>query len=575
MLHVTMQLPSGEEKRIVRLPVWNALYQVRDFAQYVEGMSAQNMNGAQIPQKKIETSAWQVSGVQNGATISYDVYADNPGPYGAQANGRHVFLNLAEVLLYEDSGAGRHGGLVLQFNDIPAEWSYASALRGQDAEFERNHTLEILAASYDQLVDNPVELGNFHESSFQDGATTYRIAIDADPSDYDSKAIESSIRKIVHIETEWMKEQPCSTYVFIYHFPCGQGGGGMEHACSTVIDLEAGRLREEDMDALEGVTAHEFFHLWNVKRIRPQSLEPIDYTKEQYTRALWFSEGVTSTVEDITLLRAGLITGQEYLRRLGNEIDTLQQRPAHKTQSAEESSLDAWFEKYPFYRRSERSISYYNKGEILGVMLDLAVREATEGNKSLRDIFLWMNENYARKGKFFADSEGVRNAVETVSGRDFKAFFERYVAGTEEIPYDQFLTIVGFRIKEVRTQVVDLGFSSSRNFDAPMTVQSVHAGSDAQHAGLKAGDTLIKANDKAGVSGVLAGLSPGDTLHLRVRRQGQESELKFKVGSMEESHFTIVEVEHPTEMQLKQRAEWLATPISKDAIAVQQGAERN
>ncbi len=148
--------------------------------------------------------------------------------------------------------------------------------------------------------------------------------------------------------------------------------------------------------------------MWNVKRIRPQSLEPIDYQHENDTRALWFSEGVTSTVGDLMLARAGLIGESEYLQRVADEISELQQRPAHRWQSAEESSLDAWFEGNAFYRSPERSISYYNKGEILGILLDLRIRQLTNGNKSLRDLFQWMNEHYAKQHRYFPDSAGVQ-----------------------------------------------------------------------------------------------------------------------------------------------------------------------
>src|SRR5258708_7386226 len=153
----------------------------------------------------------------------------------------------------------------------------------------------------------------------------------------------------------------------------------MEHADSTAIDISANRLAENPL-ALGDLTAHEFFHLWNVKRIRPQSLEPIDYAKENYTPALWFSEGVTTTAATIILLRAGVLDEVRVLRGLTAEIGELQRRPAYLTQSVEESSLDAWLEKYDYHRLPARSISYYNKGYLLGVLLDLQVREATAGS---------------------------------------------------------------------------------------------------------------------------------------------------------------------------------------------------
>jgi predicted metalloprotease with PDZ domain len=183
-----------------------------------------------------------------------------------------------------------------------------------------------------------------------------------------------------------------------------------------------------------------------VKRIRPQSLEPVDYSREQYTRALWFAEGVTSTYASYTLERTGLWTKNQFYRDLSGQIAMLQSRPAHLWQSAEESSLDAWFEGFNEYRDQARSISYYNKGQILGVMLDLAIRDATDNHKSLDDVMRRMNAEYAAKGKFYDDSEGVRAVIEEVSGKDFKDFFARYVAGTDEIPYDKFFSVAGLAL---------------------------------------------------------------------------------------------------------------------------------
>ena len=190
-----------------------------------------------------------------------------------------------------------------------------------------------------------------------------------------------------------------------------------------------------------------------MKRIRPQSLEPIDYQHENDTRALWFSEGVTSTVANMLLVRAGLIDEKSYLRALSDEITELQRRPAHRWQSAEESSLDAWFEGIAYYRSPERSISYYNKGEILGVLLDLRIRQMTHGEKSLRDLLQWMNEHYAKQHRFFPDSQGVEQAAEAVTGQSFAEFFRDYVSGVKEIPYDDFFQFVGLHVVTQTVQV--------------------------------------------------------------------------------------------------------------------------
>src|SRR5580658_3083926 len=368
------------------------------------------------------------------------------------------------------------------------------------------------------------------------------------------------LHKIVPAATSWMADRPFDTYMFLYHFPRGPAGGGMEHSYSTAIDVNAEVLAHSP-DVLASVTAHEFFHLWNVKRIRPQTLEPVDYTKENYTRALWFSEGCTSTAADIIQLRAGLLDEQRLEQDLSSGIGELERRPAHLTQSAEESSLDAWLEGDAYYRRPERSISYYNKGELLGIALDLEVREASHGQASLREVFQWMNQNYAKKARFFSDSDGVREAAEAVTHADVGWFFAKYVAGTEEIPWNDFFRGVGLRLVEGRNTLADPGFVASRNFDGPMTVAGVTAGGEAEHAGLQAGDTILEINGKlAGQesSHEMAQFNPGDTVTVKVRaRRGGERELKWKVGSREEVTYELRDVENVTAQQRARRTAWL------------------
>ncbi len=333
---------------------------------------------------------------------------------------------------------------------------------------------EFVAENYDRAVDSPVEIGTFEESDFDEAGAHFRVIFDADPADYDAAKIVAALHKIVVGATSWMNDRPFDSYMFLYHFPRGPAGGGMEHAYSTAIDLNADSLKQ-NLDSLTGVTAHEFFHLWNVKRIRPQTLEPVDYTKENYTRALWFSEGVTSTAEGVIQLRAGMIDEKRYLYRLGDEITELERRPAHLTQSAEESSLDAWLEGFGYYRRPERSISYYNKGELLGIMLDLATRDATHGHASLREILQWMNTNYAKKGRFFDDSNGVREAAEAVSHADLGWFFTKYVSGTEEIPWDDFLRSVGLHVETLDQHCARPGLHRVAQLRRPHVGRSCHS----------------------------------------------------------------------------------------------------
>jgi len=549
LLRIRMELPAGDATRQVQLPVWNAVYQVRDFSRYVNRVGAKTRAGDCLTVQKIDKATWQIDGAKDGVVVEYEVFADESGPYGAQANANHAFLNLAEILMYPVGG--RLVETRLRFTGTPPGWKFASALTAVSDEFE--------AADYDQLVDSPVEAGTFQESDFDEGGGHYRVVVDADRSDYDMAKIVADTRRIVAAATTWMDDRPFQSYLFLYHFPRGPGGGGMEHAYSTAIDLNAQELRDNP-HALDEVTAHEFFHLWNVKRIRPQSLEPVDYTKENYTRSLWFSEGVTTTVEDIILFRAGLLDERGSLLRLGEQIAVLENRPAHLTQSAEESSLDAWLEKYPYYRQPERSISYYNKGELLGVALDLAVRDASQGTASLRDVFQWMNRTFAKPGKFFPDSAGVRRAAEAVCHSDLSAFFRKYVAGVEEIPWNDFFTTVGLHVIRTARTVADPGFRAARNFDASPSVIRLPPGSDAEKAGLAVEDVILEMNGNVAASDFerrLDALRSGEMIHLRVRNLRGERVLQWRIGSRQEVEFELKEVDNITAQQKARRAAWL------------------
>ena len=550
LLHVRMQLPPGASVRELQLPVWNALYQVRDFAQYVNWIRAATSSGRVLPITQVNKSRWRLAGAEDGARVEYEVYANSSGPFGAQLNSRHCFLNLAEILMYSDDLRQRKA--IVDF-DAPAQaWRFASTMAQVSGRV-------LVAENYDQLVDSPVEMGPFEERDFVEAGGHYRIIVDAEASTYDMDKLTAIVRKIVAAETSWMKDRPFDTYTFIYHFPHG-AGSGMEHAYGTAIEVSKEAMAG-GYGSVAAVTAHEFFHLWNVKRIRPEALEPPDYTRENYTRALWFSEGVTSTVEWIGLLRSGLIEEGEYRRELAAAIGELQHRSAHRTQSAEESSLDAWLEGDNYYGRPERSISYYNKGELLGVLLDLAVREASHGRASLREVFLWMNDNYAKKSRGFADSDDVRKAAEAVSGADLRWLFEKYVAGTEEVPWNVFFRTVGLRLEESKRTMPDAGFAAWRNFDGPLVVGDVVPGGPAEQAGMREGDQILAVNghnseDSPGAE--ISAMKPGQEIVVRLSGDSAGArEVRWKIGGRDETVYELKDEEKVTPSQLARRSAWL------------------
>ncbi len=442
-----MDIPDVAPGSTIAMPAWNALYQIRDFAYRVRDVEVAQIPSAQAAPnhfavaRKLDKQDWSLD-VETGSgdsitsapddVVTYSVSWDDPGPFSSQLNDHHAFINLAEILMYMPER--RAEKTEVEFDDVPPGWQIIAELSpgpGPDS---------FTASSYDALVDAPVEAGDFDEFEFYNDGACFRVVVDA--RSWNKGLLREALQRITAYELHLMGGPPFSEYTFIFHIGSYSdvGGGGMEHMNSTAI-------ASTSTGSAAAIAAHEFFHVWNVKRIRPRTLQPVDYSKEQYTRALWFAEGVTNTYSAYTLERTHLWSKKQFYADLASQIAELQSHPARKWQSAEESSLDAWFEKYDGYNLPDRSISYYNKGQILGVMLDLAIRDATDNRKSLDDVMRRMNDEYAKRGLYYDDSDGVRRVVEEVSGKSFADFFRRYVSGTDEIPYNRFLSIAGLRVK--------------------------------------------------------------------------------------------------------------------------------
>jgi len=557
LAHVSVRLREGSGARVLEMPVWNALYQVRNFAANIENVRAQDASGAAVAIDNVKTSEWQITAPPGCLIVNYDIYLNSPGPFGTTLNEDHGFFNWAVVLMY--SPAYRAEASSVRFLDVPTTWELRDVhVFGAAAPGKVDQVVGI-ARNYDELVDSPVEVGTFQQSSFQQDGGTYYVVVHGNPADYDMAKLDTVLKQITHAEVDWMQDRPFDEYTFLYHFPHGPAGGGMEHAYGTAIDVNADRLRG-DLLPLAEVTAHEFFHLWNVKRIRPQSLEPINYQAEMDTRALWFSEGVTSTVGDLMMVRSGLFDERQYLAQISGEITELQRRAAHTWQSVEESSLEAWFEGIAAYRSPERSISYYNKGEIDGILLDLRIRELTNGTKSLRDLFHLMNDQYAKQHRFFPDSAGVEQAAESITGQSFGEFFGDYVAGVKEIPYDEFFQFVGLQVVPLTTRVATAGFTSTANLGGQPEVARVDPNSDAQRQGILPGDRVTAVNGapaQAYLDEELSRLAPGTAIHLQLENRRGKREVDIRLGVRQEQSYEVRDLPAVTAAQREHRSAWI------------------
>ena len=553
--HVSIRMHSANQGHMMFMPVWNALYQVRNFAANIENVRAQAAGGSAVAALE-KPSVWRVMGPAGCIVVTYDIHLASPGPFGSSLSADEGFFNWAMVLMYNEA---RSEPMSIRLLDVPPAWGMRDLhILGAAAPGKVDQTVGI-ARNYDELVDSPVEVGIFQQSSFQQDGATYHVVVHGNPADYDMGKLDGVLQKITHAEVDWMQDRPFEEYTFLYHFPHGPAGGGMEHAYGTAIDVNAEHLHN-DLYPLAAVTAHEFFHLWNVKRIRPQSLEPIDYQKEMDTRSLWFSEGVTSTVGDLMLVRSGIIGEEQYLGLLGGEITELQQRPAHTWQSVEDSSTDAWFEGNAFYRSPDRSISYYNKGEIVGVMLDLRIRQLTNDTRSLRDLFHLMNDQYAKQHQYFPGSEGPMNAADKLTGQSFMDFFADYVSGTKEIPYDQIFQFVGLHVVPTTQRVGSAGFTTTANLGGQPEVAQVDPNSEAQRLGVNAGDRVTALNGTPAdgyLDDRLAQMTPGTVVHLQLENRRGKREIELKLGSRELQAYELHDLATVTPEQRAHRAAWV------------------
>jgi len=569
-VRVTMQVPDAPSGVELQFPAWNNLYQIRDFVRNVSELSAA-CDGQPSELARLDLHTWRAP-AQACATLElrYAVYANEESVFSAVLNEQHAFLNFALLLFYLPHERERAARLKFL---LPPRWRVATLL--EDGEMPD----EFRAPDYDTLFDSPAEVGEFQEYWYQQrdlpgvlnhSRATYRVVVFGNPADYSAERLLASLRKITETATALMRDVPFSRYTFILHFPRGRGGGGMEHRSGTAVSVAVPEL-EARWESLESVAAHEFFHLWNVKRIRPQALEPIDYVRGNDTRDLWFCEGVTSMYGDLILVRSGLTSRQRFYERLAEEITELQPRPARHYQSLEAAGIEAWLEKYPDYVRPERSISYYNKGALVGYLLDLGLRHATSNRISLDDVMRYLNQEYARRQRTFAGADLA--AIITKLAPEFAeadAFFRAYVYGTRELDYDTYLGFAGLRLVRQPVKRSALGFLAARGFDGPIQVESVEAQSNAARAGLQPGDILLGMNGEplqAPPERKLSGMRPGQKVSFRIRRGMRELTLEFNLETRDETAFRVEETPNPTKEQIELRGAWLAAPLAAQTLS--------
>ena len=551
------------------MPAWGpGRYAIYDFAKNVQEFSAEGADDHPLPWIKLDKQTWQVDASQAGGTIQvhYQVFANDLTGSFSQVDSVHANLNGPSVFMYVD---GHKPEPITLKIDAPAQWKVISGFSASTTE------RTFRAPNYDLLVDTPLEIsGDCSLDQFQEQGKTIEVAVHTyNNDDNDRSRLLAGLKKIVHQEMAAMPSPDFQHYLFIFHFvPDISMGDGMEHLNSTQIIIQ-GSVRESTQEALE-TAAHEFFHVWNVKRLRPAALGPFDYTRENYSRSLWFAEGITSYYSYLFLLQSGLWGREAFLSRLANEISTFEREPGNKLMSAESSSFSAWFfDRSPQMQETNfanATISYYNKGALLGMLMDLEIRSRTQGQKSLLDVMRQMyHQFYAAPGtSYYGPGRGfeekdVLEALNSVSGSDFAPFFERYVRGTDPLPYQETLAKVGLQIhtQAPPDAVPSLGAAVQPELRGARIVSIVPGGA-ADRAGLSRDDLLIDIDDQSLATEELATrLKPyaaGSSMVINVERHGRRERITVTLDPPLRSRYSIIPLSSAAPEQVTLREAWLA-----------------
>jgi predicted metalloprotease with PDZ domain len=549
LVGMVMDIPAAPAGAEIQFPAWNCLYQIRDFVRDVQHLTA-TCDGRSESLRRIDLDTWASPLACKDLELRYAVYANREGPFSAALTPEHAFLNPALLCFYPPQDRSRPVRVSFL---LPAGWKLATLLHAGPGPGEYK------ARNYDELADSPAEAGHFQQYDYRQRGALYRVIVRADRSDYSSKTLIAALKKITSAETGMMRDVPFKRYTFIFDFPHAALGGGMEHRNGTAITVPATQTRQT-LQGVEAIAAHEFFHLWNVKRIRPARLEPIDYVHGNDTRDLWFSEGVTSTYGELTLLRAGLIKRRQFYGHIARAIGRLESRPARLYQSVEASGLDAWLEKYPDYFRPARSISYYNKGELLGYLLDLGIRHGSANHASLDTLMRRLNIDFAERGRFFRERDLQNLASRLAPGFGAARFWRDDVRGVKELDYNKYLGYAGLKLMTKTVQEPALGFTALKSFEGRVIIESVESSSMASSAGLQPGDELLKMDGAPLIvtpDEELRGMKPGERVEFSVERRGQTFDVYYPLGSKSALAYEIGELAHPTPAERALRDGWL------------------
>lgn len=548
--------PAGQR---FALPAWiPGSYLIRDFARHVVAIHAAT-RGAAVRLAKLDKHTWRAAPCRGPLTVTAEVYAWDPSVRGAHLDTTHAFLNGPSVFLRVLGREDRRCEveLVAPPGRRFGRWRVATALPTSGARHGRFGAYA--AGDYDELIDHPVELGTFTRAGFVAGGVPHEIAITGRHRADLARLARDLKRLCEHHIRFWGGPPPMERYVFLVT-AVGEGYGGLEHRASTALvcsrdDLPQAGLRQpsESYRTFLGLASHEYFHTWNVKRIKPQAFTPYDLDRENYTALLWAFEGITSYYDDLALVRCGLLTQEQYLEGLGRSITQLLRTPGRRRQSLAEASWDAWIK---YYRQDENApnalVSYYGKGSLVALCADLLIRSRTGGRRSLDDVMRALWRRYGRTG-LGVPEDAVERVAEEASGVKLGPFFDRALRSTAELPLEPLLETVGVEmVLRPAESANDRGGRPSAQSPAALAarvalgartagegndVKLTHVldGGAAQAAGLAGGDVLVALDGlrvtPRTLDAALARLRPGDAVRALAFRRDELHEVTLRFAA--------------------------------------------
>jgi len=488
LFHVKIEVDDvpGPEIDFV-MPVWTpGAYAVRDFARNVQDFDAGSRTWS-----KVDKSRWRVkTGGAPRVAVTYLVWAFEMEVDRSHLDDTHGCFNGASVFMYVDGS--KNAPVTLDIKPFRG-WRVTTGLQKVAGNRFR-------APNYDELIDCPTDIGTAPVKTFQVRGKNHRVLIHGEQN-WDHARVARDAKKIVEEAARMFGGLPYDNYTFLFFATSGPALGGLEHRNSTVITLNPWIGRPfKSYERLLEVTSHEFFHLWNVKRIRPKALGPFDYERETYTKLLWAMEGITSYYDDLICERAGLYPAGRYLKKIAEAVEKFREKPSRLRQSLTASSFDTWLWRYEGDGNIiNRMMSYYEKGSLVGLCLDLEIRHRTGNRKSLDDVMRHLWTEIAQRGRTLEEDE-FRPVVERVAGGSYRDFFDRYVDGTDEVPFETFLKYAGLDLfkeppkgEDAKDEPKDLSWLgiTTRNTGERPGITSVAEDSPAWRDGLSTGDEIV------------------------------------------------------------------------------------